>query len=139
MDAKAAPQGVVIASDFAAYLLYGSSLVVPVPDVDRTQYFLCIGRPNPWISNGSLMAAPDVRRRLRAIRQRGGRIVVVDPRRTETAREANEWIAIRPGGDAALLIAMVQTLIDEGKVDEHRINKMARGWTDSPAAGRLHA
>jgi anaerobic selenocysteine-containing dehydrogenase len=55
---------------------------------------------------------------------------VVDPRRTETAREADEWIAIRPGGDASLLIAMVQTLIDEGKIDEHRINKMARGWTE---------
>jgi anaerobic selenocysteine-containing dehydrogenase len=112
-----------------SYLLYGSSLVTPVPDIDRTQYLLCIGA-NPWISNGSLMTAPDVRRRLRAIRQRGGRIVVVDPRRTETAREADQWIAIRPGGDAALLLAMVQTLVDDGKVDEHRINKMAHGWTE---------
>ncbi len=112
-----------------SYLLYGSSLVTPVPDIDRTQYFLCVGA-NPWISNGSLMTAPDVRRRLRAIRQRSGRIVVVDPRRTETAREADEWIAIRPGGDAALLIAMVQTLIEDGRIDEHRINKMARGWIE---------
>jgi anaerobic selenocysteine-containing dehydrogenase len=112
-----------------SWLLYGSSLVTPVPDVDRTQYFLCVGA-NPWISNGSLMTAPDVRRRLRAIRQRGGRIVVVDPRRSETAREADEWIAIRPGGDAALLLAMVQTLVDDGKIDEHRINKMAGGWTE---------
>jgi anaerobic selenocysteine-containing dehydrogenase len=112
-----------------SFLLYGSSLVTPVPDIDRTQYFLCVGA-NPWISNGSLMTAPDIRRRLRAIRQRGGRIVVVDPRRTETAREADEWIAIRPGGDAALLLAMVQTLIDDGKVDEHRIDEMAHGWTE---------
>ena len=111
-----------------SYLLYGSSLVTPVPDIDRTQYFLCVGA-NPWISNGSLMTAPDIRRRLRAIRERGGRIVVVDPRRTETAREADEWIAIRPGGDSALLIAMVQTLIDDGKIDERRIEAMARGWT----------
>jgi anaerobic selenocysteine-containing dehydrogenase len=112
-----------------SYLLYGSSLVTPVPDIDRTHYFLCVGA-NLWVSNGSLMTAPDIRRRLRAIRQRGGRIVVVDPRRTETAREADEWLAIRPGGDAALLLAMVQTLIEDGKVDEHRINKMARGWTE---------
>jgi anaerobic selenocysteine-containing dehydrogenase len=112
-----------------SWLLYGSSLVTPVPDIDRTQYFLCVGA-NPWISNGSLMTAPDVRRRLRAIRQRGGRIVVVDPRRSETAREADEWIAIRPGGDAALLLAMVQTLVDDGKIDEHRIDKMAGGWTE---------
>jgi anaerobic selenocysteine-containing dehydrogenase len=68
-----------------SYLLYGSSLVTPVPDIDRTQYFLCVGA-NPWISNGSLMTAPDIRRRLRSIRQRGGRIIVVDPRRTESAR-----------------------------------------------------
>jgi anaerobic selenocysteine-containing dehydrogenase len=112
-----------------SYLLYGSSLVTPVPDIDRTQYFLCVGA-NPWISNGSLMTAPDIRRRLRAIRERGGRIVVVDPRRTETAREADEWIAIRPGGDAELLIAMVQTLVEDGKINERRIETMARGWTE---------
>jgi anaerobic selenocysteine-containing dehydrogenase len=112
-----------------SYLLYGSSLVTPVPDIDRTQYFLCVGA-NPWISNGSLMTAPDVRRRLRAIRERGGRIVVVDPRRTETAQQADEWIAIRPGGDAALLIAMVQTLVEDGRVDERRIETMASGWTE---------
>jgi anaerobic selenocysteine-containing dehydrogenase len=112
-----------------SYLLYDSSLVTPVPDIDRTQYFLCVGA-NPWISNGSLMTAPDVRRRLRAIRERGGRIVVVDPRRTETARQADEWIAIRPGGDAALLLAMVQTLIEDGRVDERRIETMASGWTE---------
>ncbi len=112
-----------------SYYLYGSSLVTPVPDIDRTQFFLCVGA-NPWISNGSLMTAPDIRRRLRAIRQRGGRIVVVDPRRTETAREADEWIAIRPGGDATLLLAMVKTLIDDGNIDEQRIEKMALGWAE---------
>jgi len=100
-----------------------------VPDIDRTQYFLCVGA-NPWISNGSLMTAPDIRRRLRGIRQRRGRIVVIDPRRTETAREADEWIAIRPGGDAALLLALVKTLIDDGNMDEQRIEKMALGWAE---------
>jgi anaerobic selenocysteine-containing dehydrogenase len=112
-----------------SYLLYGSSLVTPVPDIDRTQYFLCIGA-NPWVSNGSLMTAPDVHRRLRAIRERGGRIVVVDPRRTETARVADEWVPIRPGGDAAFLLAMVHTLVADGRVDEARIAKVARGWAE---------
>jgi anaerobic selenocysteine-containing dehydrogenase len=112
-----------------SYLLYGSSLVTPVPDIDRTQYFLCIGA-NPWVSNGSLMTAPDVHRRLRAIRERGGRIVVVDPRRTETAREADEWVPIRPGSDAAFLLAMVHTLVADGRVDEARIAKVARGWVE---------
>jgi len=112
-----------------SYLLYGSSLVTPVPDIDRTQYFLCVGA-NPLVSNGSLMSAPDVRGRLRAIRERGGRIVVIDPRRTETAREADEWIAICPGGDAALLLSMAQTLLAEGKIDERRIEEATRGWDE---------
>ena len=111
----------------ASFHLYGSSLVTPVPDIDRTHYFLCVGA-NPAVSNGSFMTAPDVRRRLRAIRERGGRIVVVDPRRTETAREADEWVPIRPGGDAALLLAMTQTLVADGRVDETRIAAVAHGW-----------
>ena len=110
-------------------LLYGSSLVTPIPDIDRTHYLLCIGA-NPWVSNGSLMTAPDVRRRLRAIRERGGRIVVVDPRHTETAREADEWVPIRPGGDAALLLAMAHTLVAEGRVDETAIASIAHGWPE---------
>ena len=109
-----------------SYLLYGSSLVTPIPDIDRTQYFLCVGA-NPCVSNGSLMTAPDVRRRLRRIRERGGRVVVIDPRRTETAREADEWVAIRPGGDAALLLAMVQTLVADGRVDEDASQQLRMG------------
>jgi anaerobic selenocysteine-containing dehydrogenase len=111
----------------ASFHLYGSSLVTPVPDIDRTHYFLCLGA-NPAVSNGSFMTAPDVRRRLRAIRERGGRIVVVDPRRTETAREADQWVPIRPGGDAALLLAMTQTLVADGRVDEARVVAVAHGW-----------
>ena len=111
----------------ASFHLYGSSLVTPVPDIDRTHYFLCVGA-NPAVSNGSFMTAPDVRRRLRAIRERGGRIVVVDPRRTETAREADQWVPIRPGGDAALLLAMTQTLVADGRVDETSIAAVAHGW-----------
>src|SRR5207253_1801267 len=94
-----------------SYELYGSSISIPIPDIDRTDYFLCLGG-NPMISNGSVMTAPDMRRRLRAVRERGGKIVVVDPRRTETAKEANEHVAIRPGGDAAFLLAMAQVLVE---------------------------
>ena len=89
----------------ASYHLYGSSVAVPVPDVDRSDYFLCVGA-NPVVSNGSVMTAPDMRGRLRKLRERGGKLVVVDPRRSETAREADEHVAIRPGTDAALLLAM---------------------------------
>lgn len=110
-----------------SYYLYGGSLVVPVPDIDRTHYFLCLGA-NPRVSNGSLLTAPDFRQRMHAIRQRGGRVVVVDPRRSETAREADEHVAILPGGDAAFLLAMVYVLAAEGRIDRARIEKLANGW-----------
>jgi anaerobic selenocysteine-containing dehydrogenase len=99
----------------AAALMFGGSLTVPVPDLDRTSWLLMLGA-NPLASNGSLMTAPDVRGRLRAMRARGGRLVVVDPRRTRTALEADEWIGIRPGTDALLLMAMVHVLFEEGLV-----------------------
>jgi anaerobic selenocysteine-containing dehydrogenase len=110
-----------------SWYLYGSSLAVPVPDVDRTDYFLCLGA-NPRVSQGSFLTAPDMRRRMQAIRARGGRIVVVDPRKTETAREADEHVAILPGGDAALLLSMVQVLVAEGRVKRDHIARLATGW-----------
>jgi anaerobic selenocysteine-containing dehydrogenase len=110
-----------------SYYLYGSSWAIPVPDIDRTHYFLCIGA-NPLVSQGSFVCAPNIRSRLRALRERGGKLVVVDPRRSETAREADEHVAIRPGGDAALLLAMVRVLIDRDRVDRTAIDHVARGW-----------
>lgn len=112
-----------------SYHLYGSSLAIPIPDIDRTAYLLCVGA-NPWISNGSFMTAPDVRRRLRALRERGGRLVVVDPRRTETAREADEWVPIRPGSDAAWLLALTQVLVADGRVDAQRMAAQTNGWDE---------
>ena len=110
-----------------SYHLYGNSFATPIPDVDRTDHLLCLGA-NPLVSNGSVLSAPNLRARLRAIRERGGKIVVVDPRRTETAREADEWVAIRPGTDAALLLAMVGVLVARGRADEAGLAKLARGW-----------
>ena len=93
--------------------MFGTILSVPVPDVDRCQHLLLLGA-NPLVSNGSLLTAPDMRGRLRAIRERGGKVVVVDPRRTRTAEEADEHHPIRPGTDALLLAAMAATIIEEG-------------------------
>ena len=97
----------------AAYAMFGHQMLLPVPDIDRTSFFLVFGA-NPVVSNGSLMTAPDVKKRLKAIRARGGRIVVVDPRRTETAGMADEHIFIRPGTDGLLLAALVSTVFEEG-------------------------
>lgn len=99
---------------FACMQVYGDALTTPIPDVDRTQFLLLLGT-NPAASNGSHMALGDARKRLSAIRERGGRIVLIDPRRTETAAWASEHHFIRPGGDAALLSAMLHTIFeDEG-------------------------
>jgi anaerobic selenocysteine-containing dehydrogenase len=96
--------------------MFGTNLSVPVPDLDRTDHLLILGA-NPLASNGSLMTAPDVRGRLRAIRERGGKVVVVDPRRTRTAEAADEHVFIRPGMDALLLLAMVNVLVTEELAD----------------------
>ncbi|HYB99994.1 MAG TPA: molybdopterin-dependent oxidoreductase [Candidatus Limnocylindrales bacterium] len=99
----------------SAYLMFGGQLSVAVPDVDRTSYFLILGA-NPLVSNGSLMTAPDMKRRLRELRSRGGRIVVVDPRRTETAAAATDHVFIRPGTDALLLLALINVVFEENLV-----------------------
>ncbi len=95
-----------------AYWMYGHQLLLPVSDIDRTNYFLVMGA-NPMASNGSLMTVPDFRSRLKALQARGGRMVVIDPRRTETAAVADEHHFIRPGSDAALLFALLNTLFEE--------------------------
>src|SRR3954454_23888386 len=97
----------------AAALMFGTGTSIPIPDLDRTDFLLILGA-NPLASNGSLMTAPDVRGRLRAIRARGGKVVVVDPRRTRTAKEADEHLFIRPGTDAMLLFALVNLIFEEG-------------------------
>lgn len=96
----------------ASGLMFGDPLTVPVPDLDRTDYLLMLGA-NPLESNGSLCTAPDYPGRLKALRARGGRLVVVDPRRTRTAKLADEHLFIRPGSDAYLLFAIVHTLFAE--------------------------
>ncbi|MGZ4461102.1 MAG: molybdopterin-dependent oxidoreductase, partial [Nocardioidaceae bacterium] len=96
-----------------AYRLYGHQLLIPVPDIDRTQYFLLFGG-NPMASNGSIMTVPDFPQRLRELKARGGRLVVFDPRRTETAKVAGEHHFVRPGTDAWVLLALLHTILADG-------------------------
>ncbi|ODQ93191.1 molybdopterin-dependent oxidoreductase [Mycolicibacterium holsaticum] len=95
--------------------MFGSPVAFTVPDLDRTDYLVVIGA-NPLVSNGSLATAADFPGKLRALRKRGGRLVVIDPARTRTAELADRHLAPRPGTDAALLFAIVHTLFDEGLV-----------------------
>src|SRR5581483_9035864 len=97
----------------AAYLMFGHQLLLPIPDVDRTKFLLILGA-TPAASNGSLMTAPGMPRRLKDIRARGGRVVLVDPRRNETASLADRHLFIRPGTDALFLLALLNVLFSEG-------------------------
>ena len=111
---------------FAAWQLYGHPLLLPVPDLDRTDHWLILGG-NPLVSNGSLMTAPDVANRLKAIQARGGKVVVVDPRRTETAGRADAHHFIRPGTDVFLLLAMTQVLYAENLLKPGRLTEFTDG------------
>ncbi len=113
----------------SAGLMFGTAISIPLADVDRTDYLLILGA-NPFVSNGSLLTAPDMPGRLRALRARGGRFVVVDPRRTKTAEEADEHLAIRPGTDAHFLFGIVNTLINEGLVSLGAAEGLVEGFDE---------
>ena len=100
-------------TQIAAGLMFGTGLSIPIPDIDRTDFMLILGA-NPMVSNGSLWTAPDIPGRFRALKARGGRLVVVDPIRTRTAEVADEHLRIRPGTDAFLVAAMARTILNEG-------------------------
>jgi anaerobic selenocysteine-containing dehydrogenase len=119
----------------SAGLMFGTILSIPVPDVDRCEHLLVLGA-NPLVSNGSLMTAPDMRGRLRALRERGGKVVVIDPRRTRTAEEADEHHFIRPGTDALLLAAIACTLVEEDLADPGPVGEHCNGLDETLALVR---
>ncbi len=114
-------------------LMFGHPDLIPVPDIDRTSYLLMLGA-NPHESNGSLATAPDWPGRLQAIRERGGKVVVVDPRRTRSAAAADEHVFIRPGTDALLLFALVNVLFDQALVDLGDLEGHVTGLDEVAAA-----
>jgi anaerobic selenocysteine-containing dehydrogenase len=100
----------------ASLWLFGHKSLYPIPDIDRTDYFLMLGA-NPIASNGSLWTVPDVRKRIKELTRRGGKLVVIDPRFTETAQLASEHHYITPGSDALFLLAILNTLFAENLAD----------------------
>lgn len=111
---------------FASWSMLGHPLLMPIPDIDRTDYFLIFGA-NPLASNGSLMTAPDVINRLEGIKLRGGKIVLVDPRKTETARVASEHHFIKPGTDVFFLLAFIDVLFAENLVNLKKLAEITDG------------
>jgi len=100
----------------ASNYMLGNGMLIPVPDIDRTDFMLIIGA-NPVVSNGSMMTAPGVVRRIKDIQQRNGKVVVIDPRHTKTAQIADQHIFIRPGKDALLLLALIHCVFEKDRVN----------------------
>src|SRR6267142_5852459 len=115
-----------LAHHLSAYLMFGHQLLLPVPDLDRTTFFLILGA-HPVVSNGSMMTAPGVGRRLKEIRQRGGKVILIDPRFTETARLADRHLFIRPGTDVLLLLALLHVVFEEGVTDVGPLAPFTKG------------
>jgi anaerobic selenocysteine-containing dehydrogenase len=119
----------------AAVEMFGHPMLIPIPDVDRTDYFLVMGA-NPLASNGSIMTAPGIRSRIKAVQARGGRVVVLDPRRTETAGIADEHHFIRPGTDALFLLGVLNAIFEAGGAGLGRLAAHTDGLGDLQAAVR---
>ncbi|MFO1408677.1 MAG: molybdopterin oxidoreductase family protein [Steroidobacteraceae bacterium] len=119
----------------ASQQMFGHQFLVPVPDVDRTQLFVCIGG-NPVASGGSIMGAPGFERRIAALKARGGRFIVIDPRRTESAGIADEHLPIRPGTDVYLLLGMLRVLLDTDRLDPQALGPVTDGIDTLRAAVR---
>ena len=123
----------------AVGLMFGDHYSVGVPDIDRTDLLVVIGA-NPMVSNGSMWSVPDFRGRARALRARGGRLITIDPRRTETADLSDEHLPVRPGADVFLLAAVVNTFFADGTVDLGRVEPFVSGCRRGASRGRrVHA
>jgi len=111
--------------------LYGDPLAIAVPDIDRTDLLLILGA-DPMTSNGSLWTVPDLPARLRSVISRGGEVIVVDPRRSRTAKVASRYVPIRPGGDVFLLLGMAHELFASGAVAPGRLADHVAGLDELP-------
>ena len=105
--------------------MFGHGLLIPIPDIDNTDYMLILGA-NPAASNGSIMTAPDVKNRLKAISKRDGKVVLIDPRKTETSKLATKHHFIRPGTDVYLLAGILNVIFDRGFADAGRLAEFTK-------------
>ena len=118
------------ANKFAvAHRMYGFPFTLPFPDVARTRCLIIVGA-NPMVSKWSFLQVPNPRRQINDIKARGGRVIVVDPRRTETAKAAGEHVFIRPGTDLAFYLAFLHELIASGGVDEDLVTRHTSGFEE---------
>ncbi|RLD28563.1 MAG: molybdopterin oxidoreductase family protein [Bacteroidetes bacterium] len=112
---------------FASLMMFGHYLMIPIPDVDRTDFMIIMGG-NPAVSNGSIMTAPNFSNHLKAIKKKGGQVVVIDPRFTETSKIANKHHYIKPGTDAFLLLALIHVIFEKDLAMRGHLQNHLNGW-----------
>ena len=117
----------ILPSELTQYLMYGSTFLYTIPDIDRTDYMLMLGA-NPAVSNGSLWSAGDIKKRMKLLTGRGGKITLIDPRRTETARYATSHHFIKPGADAVFLLAVLRIIFEKGLSNPGRLTEWLKDW-----------
>lgn len=122
----------------ASNFMFGAGMLIPVPDIDRTDFMLIIGG-NPVVSNGSMMTAPNVLGRMKAIQKRGGKVVVIDPRRTRTAKIADQHLFIRPEKDALLLLALIHCVFSTDKVKLRHLDNKVEGLDKIKHLAKVYA
>jgi len=107
----------------AGMYMFGHPSLLPIPDIDRTDFWIIMGG-NPLVSNGSIMTAPDIAKRIRAIRERGGKVITIDPRFTETAAKVDQHIFVKPGTDVWLVLAMIREVFEQNWVDLKHLKEL---------------
>ncbi len=112
---------------WVAQHIFGHMMLIPIPDIDRTDFFLVLGA-NPMVSNGGLMTTGGFSGRLKSLQARGGKMVVIDPRYSETAAVAHKHFFIQPGTDALFLLEMIRTLLMDGLMPDPKLHRMISGW-----------
>ncbi|MEL6988484.1 MAG: molybdopterin-dependent oxidoreductase, partial [Bacteroidota bacterium] len=101
-------------------LMFGHAMLAPIPDIEHLEYMLIIGA-NPLASNGSFMSTPNFRGKMKAIQNKGGKVVVIDPRKTETARKASEHYFIHPESDVLFLLSIINEIFKRNGVVQSRV------------------
>lgn len=112
--------------NLSSHLMYGNMWKIPIPDIDNTDLLVVMGG-NPAVSNGSIFCHPNIMDAIKTLRARGGKVIVIDPVRTRTAKSADQWLPLRPGTDAALLLAVVHVLFDEDRVSLKHLSDLVNG------------
>ena len=110
----------------ASLKMFGHQMLIPIPDIERTDYLLILGA-NPGASNGSLLTAPGFPQKIKSIQKRGGKVINIDPRFTETSKISSQHLYINPGKDALFLLSLLHVIFDQGIEEKTHLSNYLKG------------